>query len=142
MRNVTRILLIASLAFVSAIIAGCGGGGGGGGGTQPPPSGFAISGTILDVNTHNPVRGAVVTIGSSTSTSNSQGQVSFNLSSAPTVSTYSVALANATPDVYTWWISANDVAQHPTSVILPSGHSLGTIYAARTEDAPPPPLVD
>lgn len=154
MRKTTRIGLLLSLLVAAAfIVAGCGGGGGGGGGTTPPTppvTGFTITGTILEQNTNKPVTGAVVTIGSYSSTSDSQGRVSFNMTAAPSVTTYSVDLTNArvsinnvsTP-VYTWWIKANTVVQNPAAVGLPSNMTspgtLGTLYTYAIADEYPPP---
>ncbi len=144
-RNKFRIIsMITCVIATAAVISGCGGGGGGG--TPPvPPGTFSLSGRVVDLNSGNGVAGARVTIGSYTSTSNNQGNISFSMAGAPGVNTYSVDLSSSVPAVYTWWVRANGTSQDPASVTYPaglnSGGSLGNIYVVNKENAPPPPII-
>ena len=75
------VLIVCCLVLVTA--GGCVGSGGNGGDGQSTTttSTYAISGTVVDARTHDPLGGVAVTVGEQTATTGSEGQ--FQLTGVP-----------------------------------------------------------
>jgi hypothetical protein len=129
----SKVTWSAILVILVVSTAGCGGGGG------PKQdsigsSSYVITGTVKDSNTSAVVVGATVRIGSYQCVTNSSGEFTIEMPSAPDVYTYSIDGTQATPSpgYYDYWARTNNVAQSARCIILPAiqkgENSLGTIY--------------
>jgi len=133
-RNAVVIVL---LAIVAALVIGCGGGGGG--------NSYVVTGFVKDSNNSKPVVGAKVKIGTVETTTNSQGQFRFEMSTAPVVRIFSIDGRNATPSpgYFDFWCRANNKVQNAKCIelpLIPKGEtSLGTIMLMNADNPPPFP---
>ena len=137
--------IVFTVLLISAVIAVAGCGGGDGGTTPPPTNKFVITGIVKDVSTNSAVVGAIVTIGTAQTTTDSSGSFTFKLDTAPTVSTYSVNGSSATPPpgYFDFWATADGLEQNARCIVLnlplTNPTDLGTIYLMNSDSPPPFP---
>ncbi len=123
-RQWTIVVVIAAVALVAWLIAGCGGGGG----TEPANTG-SVSGSIVLLDSGQPVGGVTVTVDGQQSVSDDGGN--FTVTGVPAGSWYVVATSGI-------WQQAGD----PPLVVVVAGQTtaLSAPILMTGYGPPPPPL--